>query len=419
MHRAYLLYFLVLASPLAASNPADLPKRAIEKSQLTLPGSRPFHLKAEVVEATNPENDSYKAEIEEYWVSPNKWRRTIKSENFTETLIVNGDKTREEISGGYYPNWLRTIVAAMFNLGDKLQGVDMTKTNDNPRIGGTEFCRRFVFRAGVSPVNNNVYSSFCFQGDKLSYVARPGYNADYKDFKKFGDKEVARRIREHIESGTELEAKITELTELTVTDNSMFAVTAPTKPLQTININEETLRMLAGDALDIHWPPVRDGKTEGVLSLFVCLDRDGHVRETYGLNSDHPDMTDAARKQLSNVQFKPADFHGDRVQVEGILTFAYKTKIVDPYPELSDDEARKLAIKLWDLRIPSDIPRGTIITLPIFVGDDGKVHSYGPFKAGTRPLNFISFDVWKWQFRLPEKNGKPTAFKATLKFVAR
>lgn len=419
MHRAYLLYFLVLASPLAASNPADLPKRAIEKSQLTLPGSRPFHLKAEVVEATNPENDSYKAEIEEYWVSPNKWRRTIKSENFTETLIVNGDKTRDEISGDYYPNWLRTLVTAIFEPGEKLQGLDMTKSNDNPVFGGSEFCRRFTFRAGIPPVGNNVFSTFCFQGDRLSSVGRPGYHSDYKDYKKFGNKEVARRIREYIEPGTELEAKITELTELTVPDETVFAVTESSKPLQTINVSEETLRKLAGNAIDIQWPPVKAGKTEGVLSVYVCLDREGHVRETYGLNSDHPDMTDAARKQLSNMQFKPAGFHGDQVQIEGILTFAYKTKIADPYPDLKDEEARKLAIEFTEPRFPPEVPRGSIVTLTIFVAEDGKVHTSGPFKTAKGQINFISGDISKWRFRLPEKDGKPTPFTATLKFVVR
>ncbi len=96
-------------------NIADLPKRAVERSQLTLPGSQPFHLKAEIEEATNPENDRYKATIEEYWVSPDKWRRTVKAQNFSETLIMSDGKMQQEISGDYSPNWLRTLVTAIFD----------------------------------------------------------------------------------------------------------------------------------------------------------------------------------------------------------------------------------------------------------------------------------------------------------------
>ena len=133
------------------SSIADLPKHAIEQSQITLRGCRPFHLKARVVEATNLDNDSYKAEIEEYWVAPDKWRRTVKASEFSQTLIVNGDKASEQLNGNYYPNWLRTLTDAIFDPGAALQGVDMPRSSDNPMIGGTKFCRRFTFRAGIPP----------------------------------------------------------------------------------------------------------------------------------------------------------------------------------------------------------------------------------------------------------------------------
>jgi len=55
---------------------ADAAAHAVELSQLTLQSSPSFHLKATVVEATNPDS-GYRAEIEEYWVSPEKWRRII------------------------------------------------------------------------------------------------------------------------------------------------------------------------------------------------------------------------------------------------------------------------------------------------------------------------------------------------------
>ena len=74
---------------------AEVARHAVDQSKLTSPGSTPFHLKAEIVETTNPGSD-YKGEIDEYWVSPEKWRRTIVSPSFSQTLTMNGDQISEE-----------------------------------------------------------------------------------------------------------------------------------------------------------------------------------------------------------------------------------------------------------------------------------------------------------------------------------
>jgi hypothetical protein len=90
---------IVFLSGAAAEDLAGLPKQAIERSQITLPGSHPFILKAKVSEATNPANTNYNAEIEKYWVAPDKWRRTVKTSAFSQTLIVNGEKSSELLTG--------------------------------------------------------------------------------------------------------------------------------------------------------------------------------------------------------------------------------------------------------------------------------------------------------------------------------
>jgi outer membrane biosynthesis protein TonB len=77
----------------------------------------------------------------------------------------------------------------------------------------------------------------------------------------------------------------------------------------------------------MQWPTIHDGKPVGTLSIYVCVDRQGRIRESYELNSDNPYMTDAARKQIMNWTFKPALNDGQPVQIESILTFAYQTHI--------------------------------------------------------------------------------------------
>jgi hypothetical protein len=311
---------------IAGDSLADMPKRAIERSQITLPGARPFVLRAKVMESTNRANTNYNAEIEEYWVAPDKWRRVVKTPSFSETLIVNGDKTNEQIAGDYYPNWLRTIVAAIF---DPASAMKEGFGSSNPTGMGEKFCQRFTFMAGVAPVSNKVFSTFCLDDGLIDFVAKPGYVAIYKNYRNFAGKQVARTITEDIESGTVLEATIEELKELKSPDEALFMVQEPSVPLQTIRADEQTLRGLAVIAPDVVWPAGHGGADKGTLSLYVCLDRAGHVREIYELNSSNPGLSDVARDQVMKWQFKTASSQGVPVQVESILTFAFNTAVVD------------------------------------------------------------------------------------------
>lgn len=142
---------------------------AIEQSKLTIQGSVPFHLKASIVETTNPDS-TYKAEIDEYWLSPEKWRRTIQSLGFSQTLIVNGDKLSEKDTGDYYPWWLNELVIAIF---DPLPMLDQLKQINaqiaEPRgSGGSSVCARLQSKPGILV--------FCFKSAQglLDYVVSPG-----------------------------------------------------------------------------------------------------------------------------------------------------------------------------------------------------------------------------------------------------
>ena len=330
--RTIIAFLLLPSLCFAGDSVADLPKKAIERSQLTLPGSPPFHLKATIYESTDRDNDSHNATIEEYWLAPDKWTRTVTAKEFSQTITVNGEKTAETISGDYYPAWLRNLVQAMFEPGERLKALDLTASSDdpilrNPRVPTAQFCRRFSFRAGVPP-SNNIFSSFCFNNGLLESVMTPGYSADYSDFKKFGEKKVARRISEYLKPGEKLEARIDDLEELDSKDESRFDATTVTAPLQTIDVPEATVRSMVVSSSEIKWPTIKDGKPVGVLSLRVYLDRTGKVREVSALNSDNPFMSDAARESVLTWQFKPATSKGTPVQISSILTFSYQTKIV-------------------------------------------------------------------------------------------
>jgi hypothetical protein len=221
---------LVGASSAGDTKPVPLTEvaqHAVEQSKLTSPGSSPFHLKAKIVETTNPDS-TYKAEVEEYWVSPEKWRRTITSPDFSQILTANGDRISEQDKGDYFPWWLNDLITAIFDplpMLDSLSKVSasMQKPSGSER---SDSCARWQIKVGTPPVENSAFLVFCFEGSHglLDYVVTPGYDANFKDYRDFKRKRIARRLVIDPEPGTTIEAKITELDELTSVDESLFSV---------------------------------------------------------------------------------------------------------------------------------------------------------------------------------------------------
>jgi hypothetical protein len=357
IHSATMM-ILLAASSLAKDN--QQPKtvgegveRAASLSQLTLPGSKPFHLRATIAELDSPDSD-YKAEVEMHWVARDRWRRTIKSPGFSQVMIVNGEKVVEQNQGDYFPWWLNDLVIAIFQLAQPeirqsktpmpdLQAMQQEFAKKLPpglrglRMDTGKQCMRGQESVGIAPVQNTVFTVVCFENPPgvLDSVVSPAYEAEFSDFKDFKGRNVARRISVEPERGTKIEGRITELTELTDlseanADASLFAVPAPSAPQERIvrmRVSEEAARAALLASPEISWLPVRDGKTKGTLSIGVSVDRQGHVRETWPLNSDNPFPQDQARKVVSQWTFKPFAVNGVPAQMETILTFAFETKI--------------------------------------------------------------------------------------------
>jgi len=251
---------------------SEAASRAVAESKLTTTGSTPFHLKAKIAEKDSPDSD-FKADVEVFWVSPAKWRRTIESPDFSQTLIVNGDKVSERDTGDYYPFWLHELVTAMVDPLPMVESFKQTKAQINKPSGSGQSasCARFQSKVGIPPVQNSAFYVFCFEGDHglLDSVVTPQYSVIFKDYKRFKDKRVARLLVSYPEPGTTIEAAVTEVSELTNVDESQFAIAQPTpkeKQLQSVMISETELRGMALGHPEIAWPSVRSGNTTGVLA---------------------------------------------------------------------------------------------------------------------------------------------------------
>jgi hypothetical protein len=402
---------------------AEVAQHAVEQSQITLPGSAPFHLKANIGETTNPASE-YKAEIEEYWVSPEKWRRTIASPGFSQTLVVNGNKTSEQNKGDYFPWWLSDLVTAIFEPLPMLDQLKQVNAQMQKPLGSehSTVCPRLQVKVGMPPAENSAFLVFCFEGSHglLDSVVTPGYDVLFKDYESFKGKRVARRLVIDPEPGTTIEARVTDLSELKSPEEAMFVIDQPTpssERLKSMRVTEGAARSLALATPDIFWPSVRSGKTAGVLSMYISVDRNGHVREAWPLNSDNAGLEDPAREQVMKWQFKPATADGAPVQVETVLTLAFSTKVGDPIPILTDEEARKLAINIVEPVFPPGAATGAEVKVQIGVNLEGTINGAGnPYNVPT-PLFMAAYSaLTKWHFRPYLRDGKPDLFGADIVF---
>src|SRR6516164_9235626 len=272
------------------------------QSTLIAPGSHPFHLRATV---TNKDDPGAPAQIEMYWVSPEKWRRTIRSEKFSQTLIVNGEQRMEQDSDDYFPLALETLVTAMVDPRPILDArrtddVLLTKANRAAKEPGT-ICYPPDFKICVSGPHH-----------LRETVHAPGRPVTFTDYQDFHGKKVARRIL--TQAGP---AQITELSDLKNVNEELFSISQPTPPgeqLRILQVAQSDLAKLALGNQDIIWPQPLDGATKGTSIFYVSIDRKGRVREAVPAQTDNARTNETAQRQILKWKFKPVVSDGAPVQ---------------------------------------------------------------------------------------------------------
>ena len=243
-----MLRYIVFSAAIVCSLPgraqehtalADVAQQAAANSTLVTPGSPSFQLRAVVSEATSPDS-RYRSEIEEYWVTPKKWRRTVKSPAFSQTVIVNGDQYFEQNNGDYFPQWLRELVTALFEPLPMVEALMQTKREVAAPSGDAHSisCARFKSEVGAAPNQSSVFSTFCFSGNPMivDSIVAPGYSVEFKDHRRFGKKQVAWLVTSEPEPGLNLQARITELSPLLKPDESLFAVAEVTPVADRVSV---------------------------------------------------------------------------------------------------------------------------------------------------------------------------------------
>lgn len=318
-------------APTVAVPSPTTPSPSIVQATLTAPGSPAFRLRAIIAERGDPTS---KTDVEISWMAPDKWRRTIQSQTeFSQTLIVNGDKVYEQDSDSYFPLWSQTLVTAMvdprpvldaFRPGDRL----MTKAN-----GASDESGRMCF-----PDNPRMCMGGSFGLQEV--VGAAGHSVDFLNYQDFEGKRVARILIYHVDPGDSYKAQVTELTELKNPDPNLFTIggeaTSNSQQIRSFVLPEAELRSQILGPTEITWPQVLDGAITGETSFYVSVDRSGRVRETLPLSMANERANDSARRQIMKWKFKPVVKDGIPVQVEAVLNFHFNTRAYGPASPLTD-----------------------------------------------------------------------------------
>ena len=402
-----LFMFCVLAGRCLAA--ANSPK--VVQPVLTAPGNVPFHIRAAVTERADFNEH---IDIELYWVSPNKWRRTIRSQDFSQTLVVNGNSIFEEDSDDYFPLGLHTLATAL---------VDPTSVLDAWRPGDQL----------MTKANNGADESgkLCFDGQgKMCVVSRtgltetvaaPGHAVTFSDYRPFRGTRVARLLIYQIDHGDSLQARVTELDELKPIDESMFSIASATpaeKRLDSVIVTQSELAARALQPLEIVWPQVLDGQTSGKTSYYVSIDRAGQVREILPLSVAVERADDSARRQITRWKFKPVMKDGVPVQAEAVVNFEFNTRAFGPKDMLGDGEARQFASNILDPVLPSGISPGSTCAIRIAIDADGGLIEQIAGDCAPGMYTPCSRALGKWHFSPIVKDGKSLPYRAEILFHA-
>jgi len=319
----------LMSASLQAKDLAGQVKKAVEKSTLDQPGTKPFHLKAAFAPSQERDAGTNRVgEIEFWWKSPTQWRREVRSPEFHQTLIVDGNRQWQKNDGNYFPDWLRELATAIVRpvplsadvLAKRVKSAEVLHL-----MGQTNINWDPVTEFGGEQENGKGYLSMMDSTGLLFYTGGPGFGGLYHDFKDFHGRKIAKTVAAGY---IEVTAKITLLEDLGATPGGFFNATASggdARPIDTVVLSEKELRknLLPGKAFV--WPALNDGPFEGVVWTEVVLDRTGKIREMFPPVADNPGVKDAAAEGFRAMQFQPFLRDGIPVQATGRISVLFRT----------------------------------------------------------------------------------------------
>jgi hypothetical protein len=317
-------------------------KKAVERSTLDQPGTKPFHLKATIAPSFERDKDSGRSgEVEIWWVSPTRWKRDVRSPQFHQVEVMNDGHEWQKNEGDYFPEWLRRTAAELIRPIPPLDDVLIhVKTAEVKNLFGRQINIDWVTNTGTAEVHNIMRCSVALSGmtGDLLYADGFGWGGEFRDYQSFHSRMIARTVN----VGTpQITAKVVILEDLGDVPPGLFNAAAQggdSHPLQTLLIDETSLRKNLLPADSAPWPALQDGPLEGNITTEILVDREGKIREFGSIVSENSAINDAGRQRILAMQFKPFLQDGVPVQVVSQITVPFKT--VRPAGTETFDSAR-------------------------------------------------------------------------------
>ena len=318
-----LLFFVVtfsVSSAIAANDFGRL-TAAVKQSTLNQPSTKPFHLKATLAPSYERDKDSgCTGAVEIWWLSPNHYRRELSSPSFHQIEIVDGAQSWQRNEGDYLPEWLRDIAERLIEPISATELAHAKTAEIRHLMGSTYF--QWTNLSSDGTVQKGMGASIDL--DDSTSLLRLSGNGPEK-YEKFHRLMVAHVITD---GSPEVKATVDVLEYLPVVPKDFLDASQPggdSHPIQTIELEEITLRRNLEEVVTPVWPALRDGPLEGILTTRIIVDRKGHVRDCARPISDNPGLNEAAGKYICGLSFKPILVGGEPVQVVSRFTMPFKT----------------------------------------------------------------------------------------------
>jgi len=312
----------------SAESPVKEVKKAIEQSTLDQPGTKPFHLKAVLAPRFDRDKDSGRTgEVEIWWASPTQWKREVRSPDFHQIEIVDGSRDWQKNEGDYFPEWLRETAIELIRPVPALdQVLEQARKAERSQIGPMTNLN-WTTPTGTAEVRNisRTWVAFQYGTGLLDYAGGLGWGGEFNDYATFNGRMVARTVAA---GSPQVTAKVTILEDLGQTPTGFFDPAAQggdPQPLQTMLVDEISLRKNLVPADLASWPPLQDGPLEGNFTTQVLVDRQGKVREIGSMVSENSGINDAGRRAAMAMRFTPFVVNGAPVQVISQVTIPFKT----------------------------------------------------------------------------------------------
>jgi hypothetical protein len=294
---------------------------AVQRSTLNQPSTHPFHLKATLALRYERDDQSGRiGSVEIWWLSPTHYRREVRSPVFHQVEIVDGAQRWQHNDGDYLPEWLRVIANKLVE-PVPAEVLSRAKSAETRHLMGTTYFQ-WADLSSDGAVQKGMGASLDLN-DSTGLLRLSGNGSE--EYKNFYGLMVARVVTA---GSPEVKATVDVLEDLPPVPKGFLDAAQPggdAHPIQTIELDEVTLRRNLNESAPPVWPALRDGPLEGILTARIVVDRIGHVRDCSGPISDNPGVNEAAGKYICGLTFRPVLVGGEPVQVVSRFTMPFNT----------------------------------------------------------------------------------------------